>query len=384
MEHSLQRSYRLLSRFYFFYFASLGVLVPFWSLYLNYLHFSSLQIGQLIATLAISKIVAPYLWGWVADRTGYHIRIVQITSALSVLSFIPLIWVSDFWAILFFMLLFSFFWNASLPQFEVVTLARLGMDKYRYSQIRLWGSLGFIITVVLLGGLFEVISIKWLPVILLIMFVLIWLSSLPVEEHHQQEKPGEPIWAILKVPQVMALLVSCFFIQVSHGPYYTFYSLFMESLEYSRFSIGLFWSLGVFAEVILFLYMYRLLKARQASFWLTVALLLTSLRWVLMAWFSEIVWLVIITQCLHAASFGMFHAAAIHLIQDFFPKHRGRGQALYASVSFGIGGAVGSLYAGSFWDRASPTVTFMIAAAVAFLGFLVSFRVKNHPAESTG
>ncbi len=384
MEHSLQRSYRLLSRFYFFYFASLGVLVPFWSLYLNYLHFSSLQIGQLIATLAISKIVAPYLWGWVADRTGYHIRIVQITSALSVLSFIPLIWVSDFWAILFFMLLFSFFWNASLPQFEVVTLARLGMDKYRYSQIRLWGSLGFIITVVLLGGLFEVISIKWLPVILLIMFVLIWLSSLPVEEHHQQEKLGEPIWAVLKVPQVMALLVSCFFIQVSHGPYYTFYSLFMESLDYSRFSIGLFWSLGVFAEVILFLYMYRLLKARQASFWLTVALLLTSLRWVLMAWFSEIVWLVIITQCLHAASFGMFHAAAIHLIQDFFPKHRGRGQALYASVSFGIGGAVGSLYAGSFWDRASPTVTFMIAAAVAFLGFLVSFRVKNHPAESTG
>ncbi len=384
MANSIQRSYRLLSRFYFFYFASLGVLVPFWSLYLNYLHFSSLQIGQLIATLAVSKIVAPYLWAWVADRTGYHIRIVQITSALSVLSFIPLIWISDFWAMLFFMLLFSFFWNASLPQFEVVTLARLGMDKYRYSQIRLWGSLGFIITVILLGGLFEVITIKWLPVILLIMFVLIWLSSLPVEEHRQQEKPGEPIWSVLKVPQVVALLASCFFIQVSHGPYYTFYSLFMESLEYSRFSIGLFWSLGVFAEVILFLFMYRLLKARQASFWLTVALLLTSLRWILMAWFSEIIWLVIITQCLHAASFGMFHAAAIHLIQDFFPKHRGRGQALYASVSFGIGGAVGSLYAGSFWDRVSPTVTFMIAAAVAFLGFLISLRVKNHPAESTG
>lgn len=377
----MQVSYWRLSQFYFFYFASLGVLVPFWSLYLDHLQFTALEIGQLISTLAISKIIAPYMWGWVADKTGYHIRIVQITSILSVLCFAPLLWFDSFWTMLLFMFLFSFFWNASLPQFEVVTLAQLGRDKFRYSQIRLWGSLGFIVAVAVLGVLFEVLSIAWLPSILIGIFMLIWMSSLPVKEHLQRNPVQSHIWTVLKTPQVFALLLSCFFMQASHGPYYTFYSLFMEGLDYSRSSIGLFWSIGVLAEVVLFIFMFRLLKIRPASYWLAVALLLTTIRWLMMAWFSDQLFLVVITQCLHAASFGMFHASAIHLIHDFFPSHRGRGQALYSSVSFGAGGVVGSLYAGSMWDSFSPGLTFVVAAGIAFAGFLVSLRVRNHPAE---
>ncbi|MDJ0880352.1 MAG: MFS transporter [Gammaproteobacteria bacterium] len=377
-------NYWRLSQFYFFYFASLGVLVPFWSLYLDHLHFSALEIGQLISTLAISKIIAPYIWGWIADHTGYHIRIVQITSLFSVVCFAPLLYVDSFWWMLLFMFLFSFFWNASLPQFEVVTLAQLGKEKFRYSQIRLWGSLGFIAAVTILGALFVRVSIEWLPSFLIGVFTLIWLSSLPVKEYRQHDRSVSHILSVLRTPQVIALLLSCFFMQASHGPYYTFYSLFMEGLEYSRFSIGLLWSLGVLAEVVLFLFMFRLLKYKPASYWLALALVLTTVRWLLMAWYSEIIVLVIITQCLHAASFGMFHAAAIHLIHDFFPQHRGRGQALYASVSFGAGGAVGSLYAGSLWERYSPSLTFTAAALIALVGFLVALMVRNHPAESKG
>lgn len=366
-----------LSLFYFIYFASLGALVPFWSLYLDDLQFSALEIGQLISTLAVSKIVAPYLWGWVADRSGFHIRIVQVTSLLSVLCFLPLVWFDSYWTMLCLMLLFSFFWNASLPQFEVVTLGHLGKDLHRYSQIRLWGSLGFIATVILLGALFQLISIRWLPELLVIVFGLIWLSSLQVPEYRQQEQSGGSIWQVIRKPQVIALLLSCFFIQASHGPYYTFFTLHMESLEYSRFSIGLLWSLGVLAEVILFLFMHRLLKFREASYWLFVALLLTALRWVLMAFLAHNIWVVLFIQSLHAASFGMYHAAAIHLIHDFFPRHRGRGQALYASVSFGAGGAVGSLYAGFLWDIVPPSTTYLIAGLFAFIGMLISLRVKQ-------
>ncbi len=373
-----------LSQFYFFYFASLGLLVPFWSLYLDALDFSSAEIGQLVATLALSKILAPYLWGWIADHSGYHIRIVQITSLLAALCFLPLLWFHDFWLILAFMLLFSFFWNAALPQFEVVTLGLLGSDTARYSRIRLWGSLGFIATVSLLGVLFELISITWLPHILLVVFVLIWFSSLPVREHRQQPETLHRIGTVLRSPRVIALLLACFLMQASHGPYYTFYSLFMEGLGYSRASIGLFWSLGVLAEIVLFLFMHRLLLRRGASFWLTLSLALTALRWVLMGLYSDVLWMVLLTQCLHAASFGMFHAASIHLIHDFFARHRGRGQALYSSVSFGVGGVVGSLYAGALWDDVPALTTFLIAAAIAAVGVLVSLKVGAHPDTFTG
>lgn len=366
-----------LSQFYFFYFASLGALVPFWSVYLKSLGFSPAQIGQLMATLALTKIVAPYLWGWVADRSGYHIRIVQITSLLALLCFLPLLWLDRYWGVWLSMIAFSFFWNAALPQFEVVTLARLGDQKHRYSRIRLWGSLGFIVTVSLLGVLLQRSGIQALPPLLLGLFVLIWLSSLPVREHRAQTGDGGHILRVLKQPAVIALLLSCFLMQASHGPYYTFYSLYMERFGYSRGDIGLLWALGVLAEVLLFWYMHRLFVRRPASFWLSLALALAGLRWLMMALFPNVLPLVLLAQTLHAASFGMFHASAIHLIDAFFPRHRGRGQALYAAVSFGAGGAVGSLYAGTLWELLSPTATFILAALAAFAGLLIALKVRE-------
>ena len=366
-----------LSQFYFFYFASLGALVPFWSVYLKSLGFSPLQIGQLMATLALTKIVAPYLWGWIADRTGYHIRIVQLTSLLALLCFLPLLWLDRYWGVMLAMIAFSFFWNAALPQFEVVTLARLGDQKNRYSRIRLWGSLGFIVTVSLLGAMLQRIGIDALPMVLLALFLLIWLSSLPVQEHRAAASDTGHILQVLKRPAVIALLLSCFLMQASHGPYYTFYSLYMEGFGYSRGSIGLLWALGVLSEVMLFWFMHNLFERRAASFWLSLALALAGLRWLMMALFPDVLPLVLLAQTLHAASFGMYHASAIHLIDDFFPRHRGRGQALYAAVSFGAGGAVGSLYAGSLWESVSPMAAFLAAALAALAGWLVSLKVKE-------
>lgn len=373
----MQQHYWRLSTFYLFYFASLGALVPFWSLYLDHLDFNAIEIGQLMATLAVSKVVAPYIWGWIADRSGFHIRIVQITSLISVLCMMPLLWFDSYWAMMGFMLLFSFFWNASLPQFEVVTLGHLGEDKYRYSQIRLWGSLGFIIMVVILGAAFQWIHINHLPLILVLLFVLIWLSSLTVDEYRSQQHEDVRIGSVLKRPEVIAMLLGCFFMQASHGPYYTFFSIYMEELGQTRFEIGLLWSLGVLAEVILFMFMYRLLQFRGAGFWLFMSLLLTTVRWLLMAWFAEYLWMVVLAQCLHAASFGLFHASAIHLIHQFFPHHHGRGQALYSAMSFGAGGAVGSLYAGSLWQHVTPEWSYLFAALVSFIGMLIVLKVKR-------
>jgi PPP family 3-phenylpropionic acid transporter len=366
-----------LSRFYFFYFASLGALIPFWSVYLNSLEFSPLEIGQLMATLAVSKVVAPYLWGWLADRSGYHVRVVQFTSLFSLLCFLPLLWFDSFTGLLAFMLLFSFFWNASLPQFEVVTLNRLGQDSHKYSRIRLWGSLGFILTVILLGMVFEHAAIGWLPAILLAIFGLIWLSTLAVSEQRQRVTESANIVTVLRQPAVIGLFVSCFLIQASHGPYYTFYSLFMEDLGYSRTAVGQLWALGVLSEVGLFLVMHHLFRLRSAGFWLVVALALTTLRWWLMAYFSDSLPLVLLMQCLHAASFGMYHAAAIYLVHRYFPQHHGRGQALYSAVSFGAGGAVGSLYAGTLWQDYGAQTTFSVAALLALIGMLVAWQANR-------
>ncbi|MDH3934930.1 MAG: MFS transporter, partial [Gammaproteobacteria bacterium] len=145
--------YWRLSGFYLFYFASLGALLPYWSLYLKSLDFSITEIGQLMAILMATKIVAPNVWGWIADHTGQRMAIIRVASLLSIITFAGVLVSDAFWWLVLVLVLFSFFWNATLPQFEATTMSHLGGEMHRYSGIRLWGSVGFIVAVAGLGVL---------------------------------------------------------------------------------------------------------------------------------------------------------------------------------------------------------------------------------------
>jgi PPP family 3-phenylpropionic acid transporter len=102
---------------------------------------------------------------------------------------------------------------------------------------------------------------------------------------------------------------------------------------------------------------------------------LTTLRWLLIGGFVENVSVVIFAQCLHAASFGLYHAVAIELFhRNFKGKLQGRGQALYSAVSFGAGGAIGTLLSGVYWDVYSPQIIFSAAALASFMAMLIAFK----------
>ncbi|KAF0191248.1 MAG: MFS transporter PPP family 3-phenylpropionic acid transporter [Gammaproteobacteria bacterium] len=373
--------YWRLSTFYLFFFASLGALLPYWALYLDALGFSAADIGELMALIMATKIVAPNVWGWIADHTGRRIAIVRIASFCATVAFAGVFFGSSYWWLALVMMGFSFFWNASLPQFEATTLNYLGAHAHRYSRIRLWGSIGFICTVAGLGPLLDRHGVTLLPPVLLVLFAGIWLASLAVPERDAPPFDGhhEPILNVLKRPDVIALLVVCFLMQASHGPYYTFYSIYLQEHGYSRSVIGQLWALGVIAEVGVFLVMPRLLPWFGLRGLLLSGLVLASLRWVLVGWYVDAMPLLIAAQLLHAASFGLFHATAIQLIhRNFVGRHQGRGQALYSSLSFGAGGAVGALYSGYLWESGGATLTFMVAACISAAAFLVAWiRVRG-------
>ncbi len=376
--------YWRLSGFYFFYFASLGALIPYWGLYLKSQGFSAVQIGELVAIILATKIIAPNIWGWIADRTGRRMTIIRMASLLAAIAFSGVFIAQGYWWLVLVMTVFSFFWNAALPQFEATTLTHLGEETHRYSSIRLWGSIGFIAAVVSLGALFDAVGTGWLPSILTLLFAAIWISSLAVPERAAGHQPldHEPIMNVLRRPAVVSLLLVCFLIQASHGPYYTFYSLYLADYGYSESAIGQLWALGVLAEIGVFLYMHRWLPRFGARRLLLVATVLTTLRWLLLALFVEHVAVMIFVQTLHAASFGVYHAVAIHLIHRLFVgRHQGRGQALYSSLSFGAGGAIGSLLAGYLWEGVGAHWMYASASVTALLAGLVAWRMLGEAEE---
>ena len=370
-------NYWRLSGFYLFYFATLGALVPYWSLYLKSLDFSVTEIGQLTAILMATKIVAPYVWGWIADHTGRRIAIVRIASLLAALAFAGVFAGAGYWWLALVMTAFSFFWNASLPQLEATTMNHLGSETRHYSRIRLWGSVGFILTVAGLGPVLDRYGPGLLPAVLLALFVAIWLSSLAVPESaaERQALEQESLRTVIRQPMVVSLFGVCFLMQASHGPYYTFFTIYLENFGYSRASIGQLWALGVIAEIGVFLLMPRLLPRFGARQLLLLAASLTTLRWLLIAVFPAYHGVIVVAQTLHAASFGLYHAVSIYLIHRLFTgTHQGRGQALYSSLSFGAGGAAGSLASGYLWKGVGPEAMFLLAAAASFMALVVAYR----------
>lgn len=375
--------YWRLSGFYFFYFSTLGALLPFWSLYLKQLGFQAQAIGTLMGVLLFTKLIGPNLWGWLADHTGQRLRLVRIGSLLAAIGFIGVFFSQSYWWLIAVMFFFSFFWNAVLPLLEALTFSHLGRDTHRYSQLRVWGSIGFIVVVVSGGWFFQQHSITWLPWLCWGLLIGLWLSCLaapPEPTHHIVPPHSESLLGVLKQPAVLALLCVCFINQASHGVYYTFYSIYLEHHGYGINLIGQLWALGVIAEVLLFLMMHRLQVRYSLHHLFVLSIVLTAIRWLLIGYGVESLGVLIAAQLLHAASFGLYHATAIQFIHQYFRgRLQGRGQALYSSFSFGAGGGLGAYLSGYLWEYAGPTVTYSLASIICWLAVWVAwYAVKPH------
>lgn len=373
--------YWRLSSFYLFYFALLGSTAPFLALYFHHLGFSSARIGELVAIPMLMRCVAPNLWGWLGDRSGRRLLIVRLGALATLLSFSLIFFAKSYAWLALVMALHAFFWHAVLPQFEVITLAHLQGQTARYSQVRLWGSIGFILTVVGLGRLFDGLSLDVYPLALVIIMAGIVLASLWVPNAQppgQNERSQGGFLRQLSSPGVAAFYVCVALMQLSHGPYYTFLTLHLEHLGYSRGVIGMLWALGVVAEVLMFLGMSWILARVSLRRVLMASFVLAALRWLLLGNFAEHLAVLLFAQVLHAATFGSFHAAAIAFVQrSFGARQQGQGQALYAALA-GTGGALGALYSGYSWNLLGAATTFSIASVAALAAaVIIAIRMKE-------
>jgi PPP family 3-phenylpropionic acid transporter len=372
--------YWRLSLFYFFYFALLGAWLPYWPLYLQDKGFDAQAIAYLAAVMMATKIVAPNIWGWLAAITDQRMRIIRYGAFLSFATFLLVYIEQSFLWLALVIGVYSFFWNAVLAQFEVVTLAHLGAHYQRYSLVRVWGSIGFIVAVLVLGGLFDYIQLHWLLAVLALLLLGLWLSSLLVSDKPRRSDTtpaGKSFLPVLKNPSVILFFAACFLMQVSHGPYYTFFSLFLEANGYSRSLTGFLWMLGVLAEVAVFIFMHRLLLLFSLRKVMFASIILAAIRWWLTACYVESLPVLLFAQCLHAASFGSFHAFAVEVIRRWFHSgNEGQGMALYSGLCFGGGGALGAVVSGWIWVY-SPVMTFMFATLCCLLTLLLALGIRE-------
>jgi PPP family 3-phenylpropionic acid transporter len=363
--------YWRIAGFYFFYYAFVGMFAPYWSLYLQSIHFSAIEISILMSMQPVMRMVAPNLWGWLADHTGKRLLVVQLAALLSALCYLGVFLTTQFWGLLLVLALMAFFWSASMPLVEATTLSYLGQHTAHYGRIRSWGSIGFIVSVVGLGYAFDHIAIAWLLWAGLVCEVGILLFSrqipkIDVLAHHTD---SQPIRQLVMQPHVLALLGACFFMSIAHGPYYTFYSIYLVEHGYSKSAVGGLWALGVICEIGVFFVMPWLVRHLGLVQILLASFVCAVLRFTLIGWYVDSIVLLLFAQVLHAATFGAYHAASVGLVHEFFKgRHQSKGQALFGSVTYGAGGMLGGLASGPVWQHFGATALYSCSAAMALLG----------------
>jgi len=372
--------YGRLAAFYFFYFASLGALLPYWGLYLKDLGLDAGRIGVAMALLSATKVLAPNLLGWIADLSGRPLAWVRGVCLLAFLLFLPMLGADRYLEILAGILAFGMCWSAALSQFEAVTLQYLREAVARYAWVRLWGSVGFIVAVLGLGAALDLYGPWGLPWVVAVLLLLIWVTTLLVpEQRGRAGQGGEAVkWSrLLWRPGMVAFLLVVFLIQAAHGPYYVFYSIYLRENGYSGSLTGGLWTLGVVAEILLFLlfpWLRRWISLK--ALWL-LSIFMGGVRWLAIGFGVQDLWILAAAQLLHAATFAVNHAVAIHYLRDSFGmRHQGKGQALYSSLSFGLGGMAGSWLAGVGWEALGPQWVFAGAAALSLVAVPLAFLVR--------
>ncbi len=374
--------------FFFLYFAYVGLVSPYASLFFLDRGFNALEIAVLMSMLQITRIVGPFSWGWLSDYLSNRIGIIRVCACLAALVFLCIFYLNSYFSFFIWMFVLHTILSSQMPLGETATIHALYKDNSfdkRYGRLRLWGSIGFISMVLVAGELFQRQGIELYPYVgVVVLFALALITFCLHEPKMERRKmvKGE-LMVVLLNPDVRWFLASGFFMIFAHASLYVFYSLYLANLGYDKFQIGLFWALGVAAEVLFFYFQNKVLSKLDAEVILQGAFGIGVIRFILIA-FMPITSVLVLAQLMHAATFAAHHSAATKLLQRWFTGPlQARGQAIMATVSYGLGGTIGGLCAGWIWDLSQPRDVFVMSAlACGLAGMAIQkMRPRRYPAR---
>lgn len=364
------------------YFAHIGFLNPYLPLWLQSLGLPLITISLLTSVQSLTRVFAPYAWGALSDHLGDRVLLLRISAAVALIASLGLFWNGGPWWI-FLVLLVLFIHTGSMMSLTEAALAQLvAGDWGRYGRIRMCGSAGFLVTVFVAGVWFDRFGMGHFPATALLTLGLVLLATLRLpamrEPRGTHSEPRQPVMPVLRQPAVRWFFASLFFHVTAHFSVYGFISLYLDSLGYSKGTIGILWAVSVVAEVLWFWLQGHVLGRLRMPQWLLLCGVATVLRLGLTAGMAHWLWAVVIAQLLHALSFAAHHTTCVALVSRHFTGQlRGRGQALFTVIGYGFGGVIGVLAGGAAAQRFGFAAMFAAATVLAVIGSLCAWRVQR-------
>lgn len=377
------------SAVWFCYFAAIGLYNPYAPLWFKELGYSTLAIGGIASAQSWTRVIAPYGWGWLSDRSGRRNQGLRWAAGLSVVAALGL-WLGPAAAAVPVFAVLLFLANGGVVPLSEAALAqqlqRGGLlDFSRYGRVRLWGSLGFVVSVGVFGLVFERLGIITFPLAVVAMFTVLWAATFRLPEVAAvagEGEQGRSVLAVLRRSAVLWFFAGVALTVLAHTALYAFLSLYLDEQGHGKGAVGLAWSMAVGVEIMFFWGQGRVFAWLPPIGWLQLAAVAAALRFASTAAFGGSLLLLLGAQLLHGLSFAAQHAACIAMLHRFFPgRLRGRGQALYSVLGYGVPGVIGGVGGGWLGSRFGFASVFWAAACISVLAWAALRHAERRLAD---
>ena len=373
MNKDKRRNFKLVIRSqYFLYFGVLGIFLPYFNLYCYHLGFSGLQIGLLSALRSMTLVLFPLIWGALADRFQFRKPIYILCNLVSTAIWVFFLFTVHFWPMLLITAFYGMFYAPIISFLEAVTMDVLGAEKKSYGRIRAWGSISFIVMVLVIGKIIDLYSVDIILVLVLAGSLMLAAIShrIPAIETLKKDFLTPGVGSLFE-KRVIVFLFCAFLMLVSHGAYYGFFSIHLENLGYHSTFIGLSWALASTAEILVMVKSDRIFNRFSLENVLFFSFMVAALRWVIL-FFSESTAIILLSQILHSITYGTFHMASILYIDRLAPDNaKTLGQAVNNGLTYGFGLMVGFFINGYIYETSGSFVLFLISSLIALAGGLL-------------
>ena len=352
----------LLSSFYFFYFAIVGVYVIFLPKVLVMASYTPSEIGLILGAAPLVRFILPFAFTkhLRLDKTSFNVSIVVMF--LSALAFF--VSIHDFYALFVSNIGLGIGMSLILPYIEILALEHIG--KERYGKVRLFGSVGFILVALVLVNYLSSVDIALLYLVTLTGATAIF-AFLLVRQSHKLDSSAEQVQNDVTLFAHWRLWLGLMLMQMSFGAFYNFFTIYETAHGISLDMTINLWVFGVIVEIIMLYVQGRFLK-----FNLLVILELTIasavLRWFLLFIYPANLAILFFTQSLHALSFALFYSASISYLHQLY-KSKVLAQQFYAGFTFGLGGFLGAILFGYVYEYFAA-YTFLVASFIALLSLV--------------
>ena len=333
--------------------------------------YSAIQIGTILALMPLMRFLVPFafLKHVKLDKNIFHIALGAMFLGAVLFYFT----INNFYAFMVPNLLIGAAGGLILPYIETYAMEHLG--KQRFGRSRLYGSIGFMLLGIVLARQLDSYMVG-LHFYLAFVFILL-VVGVSITYNNEAFKTNNRIenFENFHLSKAIYLWISLFFMQISFGPFYNFFTIYETQRGISLETVSYLWAFGVICEVLLFYFQAPLLKLNLLKI-LKFAVFTTVIRWLLLFLFPDSLSVSFLSQSLHAITFALHHTVAISFLYSTYQNRKLAAQ-FYYGFSFGLGGFIGALLAGYFYGD----YLYLYAASMAFLSFLALFKIKHSPME---